>query len=567
MRLHCCALVLFVLVTATDYKTLAGRITPKKNASGPGLRGRSTISKHRSEKIRGLQAFDYHGGSYMSAVVRKHKNSCKSKSKMSKSKMSKKNTCAPSSQPSSAPTESAAPTEQPSVSPSDRPSLSPSTSPSDQPTISTNPSSTPSNLPSVSPSNKPSMVPSAIPSLSAMPSEQPSQFPSLNPSSSPSYTPTSSPSELPSVSPSVSNVPTDIVFETIRSGDRGGGGDVDLKSTCMNDDSLGTIQEQTLAFNYKLYLKNTATNPQDTASILEELLHFAMTWNFLTCNFDSVAFDVVSIASIPPDTVSDQPCDDPPDPREGSLCVVVNAGITLSVVFQNGGRELQETNASPEVRESFRDYLKSKMAGGDFIIGDILQLSFQGFTNVKMDGTETGGTTDRDGISAITGDSNVQAILGESNAVTGSAIVAVAAVCLMVVAVLFVRKRNARRDAYVKHLEGLSDMSEFSLDEKAGRTAPFSLDSKVQFVMDDQDYDSFGEEMRQLEEEEMAHHDVYHCASATCPICQKNEVKPTFISTQLDYEMQSIQAELGPSRFQPKKGKSFRAPAPDTVDL
>jgi hypothetical protein len=158
-------------------------------------------------------------------------------------------------------------------------------------------------------------------------------------------------------------------------------------------------------------------------------------------------------------------------------------------------------------------------------------VSFQGFVNVQEQGRESPGASVTDGgVAGIIGGQPLQPTNDNSSMVAGSTVIGFAAVVLMIVTVFSVRFRNGRRQAYLRHLEELSVVSDLSLGEK--RTAPLSSDGKVYLVMEEEDdVDSLEEAMKELDEETVAQHDVRQCASATCQVCRNRELQPTFIST------------------------------------
>jgi hypothetical protein len=368
------------------------------------------------------------------------------------------------------------------------------------------------------------------------------------------------PTNAPSGEPSVSNAPTALIFVTADSGE----GRV---STCeATPPSSGTTQEQTLAFQYNLYI-TPQTNAADAVNTMETKLHSGMAQNFLVCDFGDVdaAFHIVSINSSPDDTVLDsEACitSNDPTPSVGTICVVVNAEMTMQAYFPSR-RKLQETDADPDVLDESADYLEASMANGDFAGGYIVQVSFQGFLNVKQE-RETPPAGVGGDVAGVIGGETLQPANGNSNVVVGSAVIAVAAMCLMVVTVLSVRYRNSRRSAYLHHLEELSHVSDLDAggEKLSSGTLPLSSDGKVELVMqDDYEVDSFDEAM---DYEIRHHHDVHNCASATCPVCRNRELQPTFIST--DYGNQEILADLSDLRVGSFGGKrSYRTS--DTVDL
>jgi hypothetical protein len=299
----------------------------------------------------------------------------------------------------------------------------------------------------------------------------------------------------------------------------------------------GTTQEQTLAFQYNLYIA-PAANSADANFAMESALHFGMTKNFLECDFDtSKSFYILAVKSKPDDTISNDACDVSTDPMSvDAICVVVNAELTLTAFFPSSRRELQTTDANPDVLEASGEYLRTSMANGDFVGGEIVEVSFRGFLNVNSEqqtppasgGDSAGGGS---GIAGIVGGESFQPSNDNSNIGVGSAVVAIAGVCFILVTILSVRYRQGRQEAYLHHLEDLSVVSDLSYSMEKGQ-GQFLGDGKVRLVTHDQyDLDSLDEVMNEAAEEERRQHDVRNCASATCAVCRDRELNPTFIST------------------------------------
>jgi hypothetical protein len=327
-------------------------------------------------------------------------------------------------------------------------------------------------------------------------------------------------------------------------------------STCeATPPSSGTTQEQTLAFQYNLYITPEA-NATDAVNTMEIKLHLGTAPRFLVCDFGDVnaAFHIVSVNSNPEDTVDSEACDrsNDPNPSVGTQCFVVNAEMTMQAYFPSR-RKLQETDAIPDVLDESADYLEASMANGDFVGGYIVQVSFQGFVNAQQQEEREIPPGDGGGVAN-----------GNSNVVVGFALIAIAAMCLMVVTVLSVRYRHSRRDADLIHLDGLSQVSDLSAgsEKPTSRTLPLSSDGKVELVMqDDYEVDILDEEM---EYEIQLHHDLHNCASATCPVCRNRESQPHFIST--DYVDQEILADLADLRVRSFSNKRSYITS-DTVNL
>lgn len=482
----------------------------------------------------------------------------------------------PSPEPTTQPTDS--PTRMPSISPTEMPSTSPTMAPSDNPTkFSTNhPTQRPSQSPTatVLPSTVPTQSPTTIPP-SSIPTVPPTEFPTVSPSSSPA--PSDSPTGMPSATPSVSNEPTLITFVT----DDSDG----LVSLCEATPPTGTVEEQRLVFQYNLYVTE-GSDPDAALSQTEESLHYGMARNFLLCEFDVAAsYYIVSVVSKPDDTISDEACDvsNDPSPPVDSDCHLVTAELSMLALFPPSRRQLrqlqQSTIASPDVLDDSATFLRDSMAGGDYNDGDVVQVAFQGFLNVEQDGVPTPPASDPGtaNVAGITDGDTIQSNANGSNVALGSAVVGLAALCLMVATVISVRYRNNRREAYLKHLENMSQVSDLSLgDEQLEKGVTPLGDGRVNLVntdlgTDDDDDDEFEaievdsleEIIRELQDEERAHIDVHQCSSATCPICRSREVRPTFIAAS--YGPEVIADLKGGSLISDSGQRSYQSP--DTILL
>ena len=320
---------------------------------------------------------------------------------------------------------------------------------------------------------------------------------------------------------------------------------------------------------------------------MERSLHFGMVRQFLDCDFESDAtFHIFSISSSPEDQVSDDACDTTSDPslEVESKCVVVNAEMTLEVFLPSSRlRRMQETDANPEVLEEFAVYLEESMSSGDFVDGDILQVSFQGFQDpTSSDGSAVG----------IIGGNFAQPADQDSK-VLGSVVVGLAGLCFVAVAVLSIQK--GRRKAHLRHValgDELSEISDDSFLEKRDRKKDkFRIfmhddDGKVQIVMHDDgrsyhEDDSFKvvEVDRETADTSLEHAaktprerdghrcasetcEFCQCASATCEFCQSRVLQPIFVCTDLG---QSLLSDLC-AKPTPKEPRPTYL-APDTVEL
>ena len=564
-------------------------------------------------------------------------------SKSCKSSGGKKTgTCQPSASPSETPTNSQAPSSSPTT--SSNPSTVPSEVPSFGPSVSTMPSVIPTKSPSSSPSNLPTQFPTKTPSSSPtlFPTEPPSPIPTTSvpsesptepPSDSPSQSPSTSPSTSPSILPTLSTIPTELVVET----DQTTNGDIE--STCVDDPptTMGSTRPQIIAYKYNLYVTEEG-NPSQIARSLEHQLHFALKNEFLQCEYNNDMFDVVSISTQPFDTVnSNSTCDtsNDPDPSvAGSLCVEVIGGLRLSVFFpsnanNNAGRQLQRrraqtTNASPEVIETFEDFLKMSMEEGELSGEHVVQVSFQGLIKDQLVGggttivetgaeggtggsasTTNGGDTDIVKIQAGEGDINPN---NKGDGKVGVGTVAIAGTCFLLIAIFSVRKKRRRADYYDRHLDEcgsqISSLHGYDKTERTGaptNTIPLSdsdgmvrihvIDSRERsnnignnvdddslyiendgnhttnhdIMADNQDQRSVMTPKIETELSNYHNHDVRLCTSATCSICRDRSLEPTFIPIIQENESQIALGELGPRRFEPNPDRSFEVP--DTVKL
>ena len=310
---------------------------------------------------------------------------------------------------------------------------------------------------------------------------------------------------------------------------------------------------QSISFYYNLYLKPIG-NITGAVRSMEVLMQSGMSRHFLTCTFGTskATFDVVSISSSPLDSITNVTCDTSHDPAppNGSVCVVVDAKITLLVLFYSSQRRMQGTQASQDVLTILGDYLLSSMADGDFNGGNVVQTSFQGFVDLNDNGNG-----DSQGAKAVGGlqSSSLEARHSNSNLAIGTSVVAFAAVCFTVVAVVSIRYQNKRREIYQKHLEELS-VSEMSLDERGD-------EPKAHLILDDDD--SLDRVIKNDSEEDDMDRNVHICSSATCPVCRDQTIQPTFVPTAS--VVAEIRSELGPRRFLQNKFRSYVAA--DTVHL
>ena len=554
------------------------------------------------------------------------KSACGLSSKKSSS------TCSPSLSPSGMPTASPSPSSNPTASsnPSSAPTTSVMPSVSAQPSESRVPTGTPTMEPSSLPTSSPSGFPTRNPSSSPTTSS-PSATPSISPTRSPSEKPSSRPSASPSISPSLSTTPTELIFET---GQRTNGV---VDSTCVDDPptEMGSTRPQVLAYKYNLYLTEEG-NPSQIARSLEYQLQFALVNEFLQCEYDdidSMIFEVVSISSQPFDTVhSGSACDtsnDPEPPIDGTMCVEVIGGIHLSVFFPSSNdnadkgernrrqhRRAQTTNASPEVLDAFGEFLTLTMDGGELTAEHVVQVTFQGFINEEQviiggpevetgAGVVVGTPTDTTNVDKLQAGDGTLNSTGSTSGKFGVGSVAIAGTCLLLIAILSVRKRHRRPDLYDKHLDECgSQISSLADDQKSEIGAPTNTiplsdsdgmvrihvvtggtsndsthdDDSVYFedeagihINDRTELDDHRSTTPKIEKElsysHRQHHDVRLCTSATCPICRDRSLEPTFIPVNRQNSRigEKVQEQLGPRRFKPSPDRIFGIP--DTVKL
>jgi hypothetical protein len=266
---------------------------------------------------------------------------------------------------------------------------------------------------------------------------------------------------------------------------------------------------------------------------MESLLHLGVSDQFLLCSLEKNAtFHILSVSSSPSDKVTSDVCDTSSDPVPivSTECVVVIAEMSMTAFFPSSNRrELQQTFADQKILDESGEYLTDSMANGEFIGGDIVQVSFQGFVNFENGGDGTAS------------DANIfeNAIVGEgsnsektSDIAIGSSVMGVTALILLVVVVMSVQRGRRHRNAYLRHLEDLS----LEGSEECGPGNLTGVETlangKVQLVVEEfDDFFSLGE----IRDEDLpaSHPNVHHCASATCPICRHRVLAPTFLTTSL----------------------------------
>jgi hypothetical protein len=339
----------------------------------------------------------------------------------------------------------------------------------------------------------------------------PSLAPSFGPSANPTTAapvlltcgPTKSPSKAPTTPP-----PTHKPFVTETAD-----GTV---STCIEEPTQTGIKEDyVMPFKYNLYVTPEA-NETSAIDLVEMLLHYGIAEEFLRCNFEEAApFYVVSVGSSRNATVSNEDCDtsnDPAPPLE-TECLVILSDVNMTVFYPTI-YPLSDATGFPDIWNATSEYLNSSMANGDFVFvsGDVVQTTFQGFIHDDNSTDVAAAVILR------------AAAAGSNDVVFGSGMVGLAALCLLIVTMFAVKRRNA---AYLKQLEGSNE--NFSMDGEETGLESLSSEGKVQLVMNrDFDYGMEGssDELRGSLEDP----DVHHCSSATCPVCSVKRANPTFLS-------------------------------------
>jgi hypothetical protein len=188
-------------------------------------------------------------------------------------------------------------------------------------------------------------------------------------------------------------------------------------------------------------------------------LHFMMAERFLDCKFDGdTPFEVRAISSLPVDELY-QTCA-AEDQEFGSDCWIIDASITVEIFYLPARRFLQ---ADSDVISSFGDFLSASFGasfGDSGLIesgDDIIALKFVGFTNgardETFDGTDDGTDDNADAGTTAAGIGAQPAGVGSTTVIWSSLLVTGAAVCLVVVALLAVRRRKGGYDS-----KELSDM-------------------------------------------------------------------------------------------------------------
>lgn len=315
-------------------------------------------------------------------------------------------------------------------------------------------------------------------------------------------------------------------------------------------------QDQLLVFDYLVFVPNTVIDKEGIVDTMEERIHNGLLGEFLKCdmgksdssNDGGKDFYVWSISPNPSDYISSDPCDPQlvletiPTPPVDALCMEVQAALELEVYFPpvRKNRQLaiqpQEkrilepalaTTADPQVMAKSGDYLIKAMARGDFVGDEVLQTRFLGFVTNELGHAVLEGDT----LAVAGAEGQLMSPPADSRIVGGAMTMAAAALCLIVVLALVLRRNRKRSEAFLRHLDGMSTWSDFGKDddddpgtEILGETASlgwFSDDFMQQGIAYLQERDRMRAGLDRQ--------DVHRCTSAFCAICL-NEQKPTFIA-------------------------------------
>lgn len=359
-------------------------------------------------------------------------------------------------------------------------------------------SARPSQSPSVSPAPTFSVSPSAVPSYSQKPSASPSARPTRRPTKSPTDFPTTTPSFSPSEIPTTSPQPTPLRFETI--GRVTDNGDVERLSTCPDPvpDNANPVATAVLNFQYNLRMEQNV-EPDTAVAIIESRLHPAIARPFLDCQFDNADdsdFEVRALSSLPVDEAF-QRCK-AEDQESGSDCYVVKAGVTVEVFdFADARRRALQEWWFSDVTSSFGSVLTRLFGGRDLIEGgdDIVGLEFVGFTD-GITGQLFDADTDEDIPDFSGANRGVQpSDDGNKNVILSSVLVGVAAVCLLVVGALAVRRRKRSKSREIGDMVALGDdlsegdQSSYYGNSRRGGYPPEQPLDKVMVLSDMEVYD------------------------------------------------------------------------------
>jgi hypothetical protein len=256
-----------------------------------------------------------------------------------------------------------------------------------------------------------------------------------------------------------------------------------------------------LNFDYHMFLTVSA-DPAVSMAQVEARSHPLLAANFLDCRFDGdTAFEVRAISSLPVDQVFQECAAE--DEVSDQDCWIINAGITVEIFFLTARRALQEIDAN--VISQFGDFLTALFRDGALIEtdDDLVALEFVGFTTGQQTGTfdatdvDTG--TDAGTTGTVAGVTGAQpADVGNKTVVWSSLLVVGAAVCLVVVGILAVRRRKGGKDTreladMVVLDDDLSEGSSYYHGSysrgKDGRQVPEQSGNRVHVLSDMEGYD------------------------------------------------------------------------------
>jgi hypothetical protein len=304
-----------------------------------------------------------------------------------------------------------------------------------------------------------------------------------------------------------------------------------VKSTCRNSPPnvfVNSLVSSMIEFDYFLYLPDVEMEQaEEAASSVKFDLHMSLTREPLTCDYGS-DLSIVELSSQDADTVFGRCPDLIPD--SGESCWLVNAKMTAI---------LYSRLSTTEVADQFVHWLTSILPS--LVDGvTILEIQFQGFTNLDLDGKETGEaqpTSTQPGPAALnTG--NIP-ITEETTSFGGLVVLGVAAAILGVLLGLVIVRRKNRREAYLRRVNEVKDL-DLDQEEKA------EMEQKSGLVNDNDLY-AIDEAFQSVELED-AGHDYRTCASRNCELCQKRTQPILFVAT--DFQAEVI-ADLAPTKYQP----------------
>lgn len=336
-----------------------------------------------------------------------------------------------------------------------------------------------------------------------------------------------------------------------------------LQSTCIDPQPSevdgGTFNEDLLlVFEYVLFVPGTVLKNDEKdgiVAIMEDQIHEGLVQNFLTCNAaqGKESFYVWSIFENPRDFISSDPCDSQlvaetnPAPPNGSKCILVQAELNMQVYFPpirrhrhlNNNDDIKRilapastTNVDHEVMAKFGDYLTRAMSEGTLNDDErILQTRFLAFITEG----EGHATIDRGTLNVAGAEGQLMSGDKRSRVVGGAMTMAAAAIFLIVVAILTLRRNKKRSDAFRRHIDDLSTCSDFEKDD-FGTEIVGDLDSSSLGWFSEDYQNGICLQVRADKDGSInanslnRQHDVHKCASAFCAICLKQQT-PTFIAS------------------------------------